>query len=131
MAALLAAAGCTAKTPRGTAHGTVKVTGKPVTKGAVVFTSAAAGMSVMMNLGDDGSFSMGTYEGDGLPLGEYQVSISPVGLSNGDVMIVGVSPPRNLPTADVPEKYRDPKTSGLAVTVKEGENPAFDFDLAE
>ncbi len=58
----------------------------------------------------DGSFTLSTYTaGDGAPAGEYQVTV--------------VS--RSAP---LPDKYRNPATSGLTATVKSGKNE-FTFEL--
>lgn len=71
-------------------------------------------------LKEDGSYEVLTTQGAGLPLGEYQVTVTPppraAGLSeSGFVELAEVD-------AKIPQKYRDNKTSGLTLTVKEGEN---------
>jgi hypothetical protein len=72
---------------------------------------------------EDGTFAVSTYEpGDGLPEGDYQVTIScenrSVERKKGDEF------PELLP-----ERYQNPATSGLTVSIVAGDNelPAFDL----
>jgi hypothetical protein len=67
----------------------------------------------------DGSFTLSTYlPNDGAPAGEYQVAV---------YFRASLTDPRNTPTP-LPEKYRNPETSGLTATVKAGKN-MFTFEL--
>ncbi len=71
----------------------------------------------------DGCFVFYTARGAGLPLGEYRVSVSgPV----AQPPMPGAPPPPPLPQVRIPTRYLRPETSGLMLTVSEGENP---FDI--
>jgi hypothetical protein len=72
---------------------------------------------------EDGTFAVSTYEpGDGLPEGDYQVTVScenrSVDRKKGD----------DFPEL-LPERYQNPATSGLSVSIVAGDNelPAFDL----
>jgi len=78
-------------------------------------------------LGPDGSYSVETAQGSGLPLGTYHVSVGPpqIEFSLGPA----VEPPPNPKTYEnIPQKYRRPETSGLTLTVEEGYN-RLDVDM--
>ena len=78
------------------------------------------------------SFTITSWNNGRLPIGKYETTIQPALDPNWaeptaeDLM----NNPRAMvvPVADFPAKYRDPKTSGLAFEVKEGENK-FEIDL--
>lgn len=125
-------AGCGVPDGRMTVHrvrGSVKVDGRP-----------ASGMDVVLYpdtpladknadypraaVGEDGSFAITTYdEGDGAPAGSYKVSILQGGDSSSES--IGARKPKKTGL----ERYKDPATSGLTATVKEGPNdlPAFEL----
>ncbi len=117
-AALLAFGGCGGGQPTGAVSGTVTLEGSPLTAGVVLFSNPATGVGATAEL--DAS---GTYRVRSIPTGEYQVAVQP--------------PPPPAPhemdqpgisRANVPQKYQDPKTSGLSTTVGPGSNTA-DFPL--
>ena len=69
----------------------------------------------------DGTFVLGTYEkGDGAPPGEYTVTVQWLQRRNGA---------EGMPSNVLPEKYANPKTSGLTVKITAGKNdlPAIDL----
>jgi len=77
----------------------------------------------------DGSFSITTYTAkDGAPAGDYAVSIT------WRRKIVkhqsGNRPPKKIAT-NFPERYQDPKTSGLVVHVQEDSNELRPFQLPD
>lgn len=123
-------AGCSRgpSVPRGTAEGKITVEGAPVAEGTVIFENTAAGVSVMIPLKSDGSYVVSTYEGAGLPVGSYQVAVSPRKISNGEFPKM-VQPGKDIPPPfPVPTKYRSIDTSGWKAEIKEGKNAPFDFD---
>jgi hypothetical protein len=68
----------------------------------------------------DGRYEVKTIDGLGCAVGTYQVSIFPAPM---------VNPPIPFPAfPNIPSKYRGAETSGLTLTVKEGDNP-FDVDM--
>lgn len=124
---MLVTAGCSNPTV-GTVAGKVTLGGQPLAEGSVVFEDRMAGISVQAPLASDGTYTVRTYDRDGLPPGAYQVAVTPTVASDGEtpLAIEGKDPP---PPSPIPAKYRSVKTSGLTATVKAGDNPPFDFDL--
>jgi len=125
--------------------GTVINDGKPVTlNSVVVFYNKDKGLTLSGTLDSLGKYSLTA--GDpkvGVPAGRYEVSITPpvppvleVNPAGADYQKMMQSGGVAAPTAasesapDIPEKFRDPKTSGLVFEVKEGPN-IYDFDLAK
>jgi hypothetical protein len=126
--ALLAGCSRNPGVPRGTAEGKITAKGAPVTDGTVIFENTAAGVSAMIPLKSDGSYVLSTYEGAGLPVGTYQVAVSPRKISNGEFPKV-VEPSKQAPPPfPVPEKFRSIETSGWTAVIKEGKNDPFNFD---
>jgi hypothetical protein len=134
-AAMIALAGCLS----GCGHSGKKVwpvSGKvtyrrnPVTAGAIRFRKL--GVDMIANLRPDGSYEIVMAEGRGLPEGDYQVAIIPRNAAPGSPPPIGpITAPLPKPVCrDIPEKYRDPSTSKLTLTVKPGINP-FDVDMQE
>ena len=73
----------------------------------------------------DGSYEITMAKGAGLPTGTYNVSISPPQIS---AKIGEPQPARPKQYPNIPAKYRNYQTSGLMVTIKDGDNP-FDIDM--
>jgi len=109
---------------QGKVFGTVTADGQPLAAGMVVFSDAGRGIHISAPIQPDGGFALHTAWGAGLPLGEYRVSVSgPM----GQPAMPGAPPPPPLPRVKIPAKYLRPETSGLSLTVAEGDNP---FDIA-
>ena len=97
--------------------------GKPVTTGRVVLVSGDGLMSSTGDISSDGSFSVKSSGGDGVPAGDYKVRIeSDSGKTGGK----GASR-AHLPFAI---KYTDEDSSGLKVTVKAEPNTLEPFKLS-
>ena len=122
-------AGCgEPKTDRGTLGaltGTVSFKGEPITEGVVHFSHTSKGYGATAPIGENGMYEVKSEMG-GLPVGEYKVSVVP------PMVLKDFGP--NTPKSEVPKevdniptKYRSPSTSGLTVTIKEGEN---NFDIS-
>lgn len=142
-------AGCGGPTgpvdPQAQVSGTVTNNGKPVTLGSlVVFFNSEKGLTLTGTLDSLGNYSLTAADPKvGVPAGRWEVSVKPpvapvVEMSNSDdykKMMQGGGPksvasskPATAP--DIPEKFNNPKTSGLVFEVKPGPN-TFSFDLAK
>jgi hypothetical protein len=99
--------------------------GKPVTEGRVVFSNFQRGIHLTAELRPDGSYEVLSAKGRGLPLETYEVSVIPP--PPPMVLVASEGPPRKQ-YPNIPPKYRDPKTSGVTLTVREGVNP-LDIDM--
>lgn len=118
MLSCLLLVGCGSSRTLGRVSGRVSLDGKPCEGLTVVFACAEQRAFITAHVGQDGRYAVQMAEGYGLPLGTYEVSIRPAPPTNWD------RPPS---TTLIPSKYRDPKSSGLTLTVVEGENQ---FDIA-
>lgn len=121
--------GCGDHQPRdvlGGVSGRVTFENEAVSDAMVIFQNPAKGLYKRANVGEDGTYRVKTVDGYGLPLGDYEVYVSP---RLPDIPMGPVTKP--LPTLDVskmPERYRDPATSGLRLTVKDGKH-VFNIDM--
>lgn len=130
-------AGCGPRpVPRGIVKGHVTSAGKPVTRGTVFFENADSGIGLTAAIAEDGSYEVLSYQGAGLPPGNYMVAITPsVMMKDGEeIPLAGKAPPKPV-KADLPfkilEKYHTTSSSGLTIEVKEGQNPPFDFEVGK
>jgi hypothetical protein len=115
--------GCGSYEARGRVVGKVTFQGKVVSEGQVIFSNQNKGIHITTELKPEGSYEVRMAKGVGLPIGTYSVCVCPPPL-----VPKGVFDPMTVePYSNIPEKYRDASTSGLTLTVKEGENP---FDIA-
>ena len=112
------AAGCGSNRTLGRVSGRVTLDGRPCGGVIVVFGCVEQRAFIKADVGEDGTYAAQMAEGHGLPVGTYEVSIRPAPPTDWS------RPPRVVP---IPQRYRDPKTSGLSLTVEEGENR---FDVA-
>lgn len=129
----LCLSGCgEAPVPYGVVKGKVTIGDKPVGSGTIRFQNAT--LSLGADLEADGSYEVKTHERVGLPPGTYQVSVVPRHpLASGEVQLVQ-APPSATPTpesTEIPSKFRDVATSQLSISVVEGQNPDFNFDLSK
>ena len=97
--------------------------GKPLTTGSVVFVSASNAAEFYGDIGSDGSFSMKTAAGEGLPEGKYLIRLDAEASAR---VKAGSRKTTNLP---FPAKYADETTSDLTATVKPGDNQLEPFKL--
>lgn len=128
LAAVLAAAlaGCGSDEVRGRIAGRITFQGEPLSEGLVFFSNNENGIHMSGEVKPDGTYDIITAKGAGLPLGVYQVRVRPPlqPLPSG---IVQTAPkPKQYP--NIPEKYREYQTSGLTLTVNEGQNQ-LDIDM--
>jgi hypothetical protein len=107
--------------------GAVTFDGQPVESGRITFAEEEQGLLFSTDI-KNGSYTVRTRHGAGMPLGDYQVKITP---PPPDAPANPASPAEVGPTPDapdIPEKYRDFSTSGLTAEVKAGSN-TFDFEM--
>jgi len=131
--------------PQSQVSGTVTNDGKPVALGSlVVFFNSTKGLTLTGTLDSLGNYSLTAADPKvGVPAGRWEVSVKPPVapltemstsddykkmMQGGGPKTVADSNPATAP--DIPEKFNDPKTSGLVFEVKPGPNK-FDFDLAK
>jgi hypothetical protein len=108
--------------------GKVTFQGKPIAAGVVRFTNPQIGIDMTAELHPDGTYEVVRAHGPGLPTGTYQVAIMPprLGRSKASAVEDIPKPPKQYP--EIPEKYRDPSTSKLTLTVQPGKN-SFDIEM--
>ncbi len=144
---ILSATGCKKKTRLTVSpvHGRVTYNGQGVPRATVIFqpvADASEGAKKLRPFGDtddQGKFEMKTYvRGDGAPPGKYRVSI--IGIGSFSTGGAGKDKPGgepenaspvvnlNIPSAAA-KKYGEADTSGIEVTVQEGENNLPPFEL--
>lgn len=106
--------------------GVVTFQGKPVAAGTIRFSNPTTAVDIVASLKSDGAYEVVMANGKGLPEGTYQVAILPPRAE----MPLGPMRPMPKPQShpNIPEKHRDPSTSGLTFTVKPGSN-RFDVDM--
>ncbi|MDB5307855.1 MAG: hypothetical protein JWO38_2057 [Gemmataceae bacterium] len=114
VAVVFAAAGCgSGAKPTGTVTGAVKYNGSPVAGGSVNFISTT-GSAALALIDEAGGYKIDSP----LEAGEYKVYLLPP--------IPGQLPPGTKPVPvakfNVPQKFRDPSSSGVTTTVKAGPN---------
>jgi hypothetical protein len=120
IAALLVAAGCQQGEVLGRVEGEVKLQGEPLAGACLIFSNAAKGVHIIAVLDDEGKFRVEMDKGYGLPLGDYTVSVSPPPAKQTFGPMAPEPTAGEDEFAKIPRKYRDAKTSGLSVTVREG-----------
>ncbi|MBN2578924.1 MAG: hypothetical protein JXB10_08030 [Pirellulales bacterium] len=104
--------------------GTVTLDGKPLHIGTVTLYPVQSGPLAYGSIQSDGTYKIVTGGTKGLNSGEYKVGVlaidTPVGTHQGK----GPPPLGKILT---PQRYRDPETSGLKITVTSGSNR---YDIA-
>jgi len=118
--------GCTgAATPVGAVSGKVTLDGKPLSEGEINFmTPTGFGASASIQ---NGVYTLARSQfGQGIPPGDYLVAIGPV-IKMGADPLAKTSDTQSSPDA-IPDKYRNPETSGLTAKVVEG-TTNIDFKL--
>lgn len=122
---------------RGMVSGKATIAGEPLPAGCqVLFMATRGGFTASGTVGPDGTFSLQYLVPTGLPVGDYVVQIAPPATAAGGAsadpaemakrmkLSAGGKADDGLP---FPSRYTTTATSGLAFTVKPGENT---FDLA-
>jgi hypothetical protein len=117
--------GCKPAEKLGRIGGKVTFQEQPVSEGMVVFSCVDKGVNMTGPLKADGTYEIIMAKGAGLPLGTYKVCVSPP-LTFVPIGEAAPQKAKNYP--NIPKKYRNLETSGLTVTVKDGEN-RFDISM--
>ncbi len=103
-----------------TAYGTVTLDGTIVPRGTVAFHPTSGGPAAYSPIGSSGSYSIRTGREEGLPAGQYQVTVT----ANEQQAQFESKDGRPMPPgkAITPPWYRTKETSGLSFTVEPGAN---------
>jgi hypothetical protein len=103
-----------------TVSGVVTLDGTPVHRGTVSFHPVAPGPAAYARIEDDGSYEVRTGREEGLPPGDYQVTVISSEPPTISQTATGGPPPAGKPIT--PLWYRTKDTSGLKFTVASGHN---------
>ena len=125
LSALVVAIGCGQKEELGIITGQVTFEGAPVRDAKVVFRDYSKGVHILAALDTDGRYQVYTAGGKGLPLGDYKVCVSPSMPSAGadiDSSEPYIPPDKPIRRSDIPDRYRDVRTSNITVTIQKGKN---------
>ena len=118
--------GCGSSAPIGRVTGEVTCDGAPVEEGIVSFLDGKRGFAAQAILGPGGEFELRSTAGRGLPPGKYDVAILPPTVQMPDT--AETEGGEGFKQVDnIPQKYRNAKSSGLVAEVVEGTNH---FELA-
>ena len=104
--------------------GQVMVNSKPASNTIITFADTEKGFAAIATIAADGSYQIQSQYGNGIPPGEYLVSISPP--STRDELDQTIPLPPG--TAKIPQKYHATQTSKLKADVKADET-TYDFNL--
>ena len=118
--------GCHRGEVLGRVSGRVTFQGEPITEAVVIFRNEEKGVYMTANLDRDGTYLVEMAQGFGLPLGTYHVYLSPPPQEAS--LGPALQPPKPVDLSKMPERYRNPATSELTLTVKQGQN-RFDIDM--
>ncbi|WP_339730918.1 carboxypeptidase-like regulatory domain-containing protein [uncultured Gimesia sp.] len=112
--------------PTGSLSGKVTYKGEPVKEGMVQFNNPEKGFGGQAVISEEGTYTVTNNVG-GLVTGTYQVSVVPPMIEKS---FGPDTPPSEVPKEmpNIPQKYHYPKTSGLSIEIKAGEN-TFDIDM--
>jgi hypothetical protein len=115
----LALPGCGRREVLGSVSGVVTIEGQPVPRATVIFDNDQLGVHMMAEADEQGRYTVRMANGDGLPLGEYDVRVCPpvqdhpLGPIKAPPSGQQVDPYRDT----IPLRYRDRKTSNLKLVV--------------
>ena len=118
--------GCGRREVLGRITGKVTFQGQPVSEGIILFRNKPKAIYMTADLKPDGTYVVRRASGEGLPLETYEVMVNPP--IQDAPMGPALEPPKIKPCPNIPQKYRSYESSGLSVTVHEGENE-FDVDM--
>ncbi len=122
------------------ATGTVTYNGEPVAGATVTLVPQDEGRGAVGKTDASGQFTLTTYEaGDGAIPGSYRVTVAKTvagGIPEGDVVVEMDA--SDGPTAEddeakemLPEKWKDPETSGLTAEIKQGGDDTLNLELTD
>jgi len=103
--------------------------GKPVANAKVVFVGKSVALTAPAPIESDGSFTVKSNSGDGLPEGEYRIRIE---VDESELPVVKGAPAKRSAPLPFAAKYADEDTSGLTATVTTDETKnTFEFKLSK
>ena len=115
--------------PWGQGDGVVRLDGKPLTEEATVTFLAAEGYSATGRVDGEGNFRLKYNGSNDLPVGKYNVAVmpsAPVEVENADPASFfnddGSTKIIERKASAIPEKYHQPGSSGISITIVEGSN---------
>jgi len=101
-------------------QGQVLLRGKPLRGGTIVFvpdpTRGSGGPLARAEIQSDGHYRLSTGDRPGAVVGWHRVTVASIA-------------PAGSPTNDLPDRYRDPETSGQCCEVKPGQVNTIDLHL--
>lgn len=100
--------------------GKVTLDGNGLPRGTVAFHPVSGGPAAYARIEEDGTYLVRTGREEGLPAGEYDVTVTANEPSAVTQTASGGPPPPGKPIT--PEWYRSKETSGLRYTVEQGRN---------
>jgi len=100
--------------------GAVTLDGNAVPRGTISFIPVGTGSSAYGRIDSSGNYVLRTGREEGLPAGEYAVSVVANELPDMSKVPEGTPPPPGKPIT--PAWYRSQETSGLKFTVESGSN---------
>jgi hypothetical protein len=103
-----------------TVSGAVTFDGNKVTRGTVAYHPVASGPAAYARIDEDGMYSVRTGREEGLPAGEYQVTVTANEPPTTQQTAAGGPPPPGK--SITPLWYRAKQTSGLKFNVEPGDN---------
>lgn len=120
--ALLSLASCSSREVLAPVIGTVTCEGQPVPQATLLFHNDAKGVHMTAVADEQGKFKVLMRNGDGLPLGDYDVEVVPP-MQDHPLGPIKAPPPGVDQYLDtIPLKYRSRKTSDLKLSVTEKTN---------
>lgn len=126
LALLALALGCGSDRERGSVSGRVTSQGQPVSEGTIIFADEEWGTFVTASI-RNGDYSIPATDHSGLWVnGVYQVAVTPPAPQVPPGQVKPVSAPKAM--SAIPEKYRNPKTSGLTFELTSSTGQ-YDVDL--
>ena len=137
---ILCLAGCKPAIDTSPVSGTVKVDGKLVTEGQVIFHPTGGGRASYGTIADDGSYVMMTETAaDGVPPGSYKVCISAEKRVGGKPAPENMTPEeeaefvpdRGKVVAKIAPKYSSLEATTLTAEVEAGKPNEINFDSAD
>ncbi|QDU25928.1 hypothetical protein ETAA8_10000 [Anatilimnocola aggregata] len=113
--------GCQRGEVLGPVSGVVTFDGEPVPGAMLIFQNNAQGVHMMARADENGRYEVLMANGAGLPPGEYQVAVSPP-IQDHPLGPITAPPPGANIYPNIPDRYRDVKTSKLKLQVTEQAN---------
>jgi len=115
--------------PVGKASGKVTLNGGTIPAGSTVTLISTEGLAAAGTTAADGTFKLMFEGSESIPATTYKVQLSPPPASSEPQLMDPSQPMPTAPPEPFPSKYAASSTSGLTVTISEGDNPPIEIDL--